>query len=214
MTDVLARMGSGFADPVHGAQQAFRTLLEAMARPGRVQALPEAALEGLRPADADLAPPVGPGLAATLLALLDAETPVLLAGALGDGGAAAWARFHTGARAAADGAIVAWAAARAADVGPALLARLAVGTDESPQDGATLVVEVDGLDTASGIALALRGPGVESVQRLRVAGLPASFWDWRRALQRQSPRGVDLLLVHGARVAAIPRSTRLEIEGA
>ncbi|HEX7688558.1 MAG TPA: phosphonate C-P lyase system protein PhnH, partial [Burkholderiaceae bacterium] len=95
-----------------------------------------------------------------------------------------------------------------------LLARLALGTDESPQDGATLVVEVDGLDTAGGIALALRGPGVESVQRLRVAGLPASFWDWRRDLQRQLPRGVDLVLVHGARVAAIPRSARLQIEGA
>jgi alpha-D-ribose 1-methylphosphonate 5-triphosphate synthase subunit PhnH len=212
MTDVLARMGAGFADPVHGAQQAFRALLEAMSRPGRVQALPDAALDGLRPADADLAPPVGPGLAATLLALLDAETPVLLAGALGD--AAAWIRFHTGARPAAAGAPVGWAVARAADVDVPLLARLALGTDEAPQDGATLVVEVDGLDTARGIGLALRGPGVESVQRLRVAGLPASFWDWRRELSRQLPRGVDLVLVHGTRVAAIPRSTRLEIEGA
>jgi alpha-D-ribose 1-methylphosphonate 5-triphosphate synthase subunit PhnH len=212
MSAILARMGAGFADPVHGAQRTFRALLEAMSRPGRVQALPDAALKGLRPGDADLAPPVGPGLAATLLALLDAETPVLLAGALGN--AAAWVRFHTGARPAAEGAPVAWAAARAADVDAALLDRLALGSDEAPQDGATLVVEVDGLDTANGIELALRGPGVESVQRLRVAGLPASFWDWRRALRRQLPRGVDLVLVHGARVAAIPRSTQLEIEGA
>jgi alpha-D-ribose 1-methylphosphonate 5-triphosphate synthase subunit PhnH len=214
MTAALTRMGGGFADPVHGAQQAFRALLEAMSRPGRVQALPAAALDGLRPADAALAPPVGAGLAATLLALLDAETPVLLAGALADGDAGAWVRFHTGARAAADGAPVAWAVARAADVDAALLARLALGTDEAPQDGATLVVEVDGLDAADGIGLALRGPGVASVQRLRVAGLPASFWAWRRELRHALPRGVDLVLVQGARVAAVPRSARLEIEGA
>ena len=202
---------AGFADPVHGAQQAFRTLLSAMAYAGRVHALPPVALDGLQPADADLAPPLPPGLAAGLLALLDAQTPALLAGACAE--AAPWLRFHTGARAVDAHEPVAFAAARCADVDAGLCARLALGSDEAPQDGATLVIEVDGLSDAtsgSGVAIELRGPGVESVQRLRVDGLPASFWAWRRALQGAMPRGVDLVLTHGTRLAAIPRSSRIE----
>ena len=110
--------GAGFADPVHGAQQAFRTLLAAMSYAGRVQALPPAALDGLQPADAELAPPLPPGLAALLLTLLDAQTPALLAGGLAD--AAPWLRFHTGARALRDGEPATLAAARAADVDAAV----------------------------------------------------------------------------------------------
>ena len=204
---------AGFADPVHGAQQAFRTLLAAMSYAGRVQVLPPVALDGLQPADAELAPPLPPGLAAVLLTLLDAQTPALLAGGFAD--AAPWLRFHTGARALRDGEPATLAAARAADVDPALCTRLALGSDEAPQDGATLVVEVDGLSDAAGssdVALALRGPGIASVQRLCVAGLPASFWAWRRALRPAMPRGVDLVLAQGTRLAAIPRSTRIELE--
>ena len=202
---------AGFDDPVHGAQQTFRTLLAAMSHPGRVHALPATALAGLQPAQPQLAPPLGPGLAAVLLTLLDAQTPALLAGPLAE--AAAWLRFHTGARAVDAHEPVAFAAARCADVDAGLCARLALGSDEAPQDGATLVIEVDGLSDAtsgSGVAIELRGPGVESVQRLRVDGLPASFWAWRRALQGAMPRGVDLVLTHGTRLAAIPRSSRIE----
>ena len=35
MSAVLADMGPGFRDQVHGSQQVFRTLLAAMAHPGR-----------------------------------------------------------------------------------------------------------------------------------------------------------------------------------
>jgi len=204
---------AGFDDPVHGAQQTFRTLLAAMSHPGRVLALPAPALAGLQPAQPQLAPPLGPGLAAVLLTLLDAQTPALLAGPLA--GAAAWLRFHTGARAVGAHEPVAIAAARCAEVDAALCARLALGSDEAPQDGATLVVEVDALaaDDGPGRALVLRGPGIASIQRLRVGGLPAAFWDWRRALRAELPRGVDLVLAHGTRLAAIPRTTRIDEEG-
>ncbi|MFL6676933.1 MAG: phosphonate C-P lyase system protein PhnH [Burkholderiaceae bacterium] len=214
MTALLARMGSGFADPVHGAQQTFRALLGAMAEPGRVHALPDAAIAGLAPQEADLRPPLDIALAATLLTLLDADTPVHLAGTLDTGETRAWLRFHTGARALPQAG--AMTAARACDVGAALWDALDIGTDEAPQSGATLFVDVDALSEqplAGAVALRLRGAGIETSRDLSVAGLSAAFWRWRSALRSQLPRGVDIVLLCGTRLAAIPRSTHLESEG-
>ena len=213
MSAILARMGSGFADPVHGAQQTFRALLGAMSEPGRLHALPPSAIGGLESQDAEMRPTMGIALAATLLTLLDADTPVHLAGALGNDEARAWLRFHTGARDVATVATMSVALAR--DVDAALWNRLDLGTDDAPQSSATLFVEVDALSDqplAGAVALKLRGAGIETSRDLAVAGLPAAFWQWRHALQAELPRGVDLVLVCGTRLAAIPRSTRVESE--
>jgi len=214
MSSALAHMRAGFADPVHGAQQTFRVLLAAMAEPGRLQVLHDAATGGLAPADAQMRPPMGIALAATLLTLLDADTPAHLAGAIGNDDARAWLRFHTGARDAPAAAGMTVALAR--DVDAALLHALDLGSDEAPQAGATLIVEVDALSErplAGAVALKLRGAGIATSRDLAVSGLAADFWRWRRALQSELPRGVDLILVCGAQVAAIPRSTRIESDG-
>ena len=213
MSAILARMGAGFADPVHGAQQTFRVLLGAMSEPGRLHVLPPAATDGLDPPDAEMRPPLGIALAATLLTLLDADTPVHLAGALGNDDARAWLRFHTGAR---DVAVAAtMCAALARDVDAALWTRLDLGTDDAPQSSATLFVEVDALSDqplAGAVALKLRGAGIETSRDLAVAGLPPAFWQWRAALGAELPRGVDLVLACGTRLVAIPRSTRIDCE--
>lgn len=214
MSATLARMGAGFADPVHGTQQTFRALLGAMSEPGRLQVLHDAAIDGLAPAAPRVPAPMAIGLAATLLTLLDADTPVHLAGALGNADVRAWLRFHTGARdvPAATGMTV----ALARDVDAALWQALDLGSDEAPQAGATLIVEVDALSErplAGAVALKLRGAGIESSRDLAVAGLPIAFWQWRMALQAELPRGVDLVLACGTRLAALPRSTRIESEG-
>jgi alpha-D-ribose 1-methylphosphonate 5-triphosphate synthase subunit PhnH len=214
MSSLLARMGAGFADPVHGAQQTFRALLAAMSEPGRVHALPDAATAGLAPSDAELRPPLDIALAATLLTLLDADTPVHLAGALATDDARAWLRFHTGTRALPGP--TAMAAALARDVDEALWTALDLGTDEAPQSSATLFVEVDGLSERPmerAVALKLRGAGIERSRDLAVAGLSPAFWRWRAALRSELPRGIDLVLACGTRLAAIPRSTHVESEG-
>ncbi len=214
MSATLAHMGAGFADPVHGAQQTFRVLLGAMSEPGRLHPLQDTATDGLVPADAEMRPPLGVAMAATLLTLLDADTPVHLAGTLGNDDARAWLRFHTGAREVP--AAAAMTAARASDVDAALCSALPLGTDEAPQSGATLVIEVDALSDrplAGAVALKLRGAGIDGSRDLAVAGLPVSFWQWRIALQAELPRGVDLVFVCGTRLAAIPRSTRIQTEG-
>ena len=213
MTTTLARMGAGFADPVHGAQQTFRALLVAMSEPGRLHTLPASATDGLVTEDAEMRPPLDVAMSATLLTLLDADTPVHLAGTLGNDEARGWLRFHTGARAVPS--VTGMTAALAGDVDAALWSRLDPGTDDVPQAGATLFVEVDALSEQprpDGIALTLHGAGIETSRRLVVAGLSDAFWRWRVALQPELPRGIDLVLVCGRQLAAIPRSTRITFE--
>lgn len=207
-------MTTGFADPVHGAQRAFRTLLDAMARPGRVLAFPPRAIDGVEP-------PAGMsrGVAITLITLLDAETTVALHGDMARESSAAYLRFHTGVAVLdADQRLdAAHAVVNETDASSALVDGLALGTDDIPQDGCTLIVQVSGgIDNAEPLPgaslLTLRGPGIESVQTLAVTGLSPSFWRRRIALEPLFPCGVDLLLVCGDKVAAVPRSTHVTFE--
>ncbi len=215
MTGALLDLEPGLAQPVHDAQAVFRTVLQAMARPGRVFALPEAVLQAVgRPADRE-GRPVGAGLSALLPTLLDADTSVRPLGRLASGALRAWLRFHTGVREPADDAAPAdFTLVAAADLQPAHWQALPLGSDELPQRGGTLVVEVDALGDAAGagLALQLRGPGIAQQQALRVDGLPLDFWHHRQALQVQFPCGFELILLCGGRVAALPRSTRISWE--
>ncbi|WP_426955011.1 phosphonate C-P lyase system protein PhnH [Muricoccus radiodurans] len=182
----------GFADPVLDAQAAFRAVLDAMARPGRVQ----------RIASPPAAPaPLSPAAAAVLLTLADAETPLWL-----DAGADAeqWARFHAGCPVVANAADAAFALA----VGtPPALDTLRPGTDEDPHASATLILQVASLEEGAGWRLT--GPGIEREHRLRVTGAPPGFAAAWAANRARFPRGVDAILCAGDRVAALPRTTTI-----
>lgn len=181
-----------FADPVRDSQACFRAVLEAISRPGRVQRL----LPGLTPP-----PGLAPATAAVLLTLADAETP--LHHDTGEA-AEAWLRFHCGSPTAppAEAAFV------VATGTPPALAALDAGTDEEPEHGATLIIQVESL--AEGQGWSLSGPGIETRHRLTVTGLPAGFLaDWR-AQRGLFPRGVDVLLCAGQDIAALPRTTVIE----
>lgn len=186
-------LAPGFADPVLEAQRCFRALLDAMSRPGRVQRL---ALSGTPPA------PLGPAAAAVLLTLADAETPVWL-----DAGPAAeaWIRFHAGCPVVAEPGAAAFVIA----CGPApALAALDAGTEEEPHRSATLVVQVAALEEGTGWRLS--GPGIERAHRLAVQGLPEGFPAQWQANRRRFPRGVDVILCAGDRLAALPRTVAIE----
>lgn len=180
----------GFADPVLDAQACFRAVLEAMSRPGRVQAVVP---------PPELPPGLSPAAAAVLLTLVDASTPLRLAvGAEAE----AWVRFHCGCRLAApaEAAFVVDPAAR--------LLELQAGTDEEPERGATLILDVAALEEGAGWRLT--GPGIRDAHRLRVAGAPAGFVEAWAANRARFPRGVDAILCAGTRIAALPRSLRIE----
>ena len=188
----MTMLTAGFADPVLDAQATFRAVLEAMSRPGRIQR----AGSGLRPPA-----PLNQAAAAVLLALADADTTLWLdAGA----GAEAWLRFHCGAAILADPAAAAFVLAAGA---PPALAALAQGSEEEPQLGATLVLQVDDLEEGQGWRLS--GPGIETEHRLRVTGAPEGFlaaWEANRA---GFPCGVDVVLCAGDRLAALPRTVTI-----
>jgi alpha-D-ribose 1-methylphosphonate 5-triphosphate synthase subunit PhnH len=206
MSDALADVTPGFRDAVHGAQQAFRSLLDATARPGRIFELPPMATGGIEPPQG-----MSVGMAALLLALLDAETTLRLGGALAGDAPLTYLRFHTGVREALPGEPAAFHVLGAADAPASVWATLEAGSDEVPQRGATLIVEAPALHEGNG--LQLRGPGIESMHRLAVAGLTRDFWRERIAMQPLFPRGVDLVLVCGTQLAVVPRSTHLRFEG-
>jgi alpha-D-ribose 1-methylphosphonate 5-triphosphate synthase subunit PhnH len=196
--DLLASMPRGFANATHDAQAVFRAVLDALSRPGRLQTLD--ASDGLQaPA------PLSRGLTALLLTLLDGETSLHLEGALASNAAWMYTRFHTGVqpaeREAAD-----FVATRAAD---ARFERLRLGTDEAPQHGATLICD---RTTLAGQPLVLSGPGIEHTQRIGLCGLSLDFWRQRIAQERHFPRGVDLLIVCGSQLVALPRSTHIRLE--
>ncbi len=189
----------GFADPVGAAQATFRAVLTAMAEPGRIMRL-DLALEPPRP--------LGLAAAAIALSLLDGDTPLWCDPASQP--AAASLRFHTGAPLVAAPERARFALIAAPGAAPSLAA-FDAGSDEYPDRSATLIVAVERL--GAGETLSLRGPGIPERRALAAAGLPAGFRREWRANHARFPRGIDIVLTAGDRLAGLPRSVEIVEEG-
>lgn len=182
-------LSGGFHDPAVQSACAFRALLEAMARPGRIQTVSGA----LPPAPLSLAAGV------VLLTLTDATTPLYLAGAADCDETRRWITFHTGAPLVGPDR-AAFALGRWPDLHP--VSRFAPGDPAYPDRSATLIVEVDRLD-ATGPRLT--GPGIQTEARLSLPETSAF-----RANAALFPLGFDTILTCGDRLAALPRTTNVE----
>ncbi len=182
MSDLLA----GFVDPVRDSQAVFRSVMDAMARPGRVHRVggPEV-------------PNLARATAAVLLTLADGETPLWLDDQVAS--AWEWVAFHCGARRAEAGA-----AQFAVVSGSAALERFSAGSDEEPERSATVILQVEALGT--GEPLRLSGPGLAGEEVLEVTGLPEGFAGFWLANRRLFPRGIDVILCAGDSLAALPRT--------
>jgi alpha-D-ribose 1-methylphosphonate 5-triphosphate synthase subunit PhnH len=179
---------------VFESQATFRSILRAMASPGRIVDAGEA----LAPS-----PTLGRAAAAALLTLADFETPLWIAPSFAGSGVEAYLKFHTGAplAAASANAAFAWADAESDAVD---LACFSQGTAEYPDRSTTLILQVRRL--APGAGLRLLGPGVRGASMLDVVPLPADFLTQWAANQSRFPLGIDLILTAGSRLAALPRS--------
>ena len=199
----LQHLGTGFAEPAVQSQAVFRGALQAFSRPGTIQTLnTDDDLRGMQvPQGAD------PAAAALLLALLDQDCKLWLSPLLAQGGGLAWLRFHTGCVAADHAAQADFVWLASAQELPAL-DQLGRGSAEYPEQGATCVVQVQGLQSQAGWRL--RGPGIEGSTALQVSGMADAFVVQWQAQQAHFPCGVDFLFTHGSAFAGLPRSTQIE----
>jgi alpha-D-ribose 1-methylphosphonate 5-triphosphate synthase subunit PhnH len=180
----------GFTAPTD-AQSCFRGILQALSTPGVIVPL-------TRP----VGPPPGLSAAAAsvLLTLVDSSVSVSLPA--DDAAARDWLVFHAG---------VQLAAPEAADFVMARdhldLRQLRQGTDDAPEDGATLVLDVASLE--SGRLYRLTGPGIETEQRVMLPLAEGFMTAWRHQ-RHTTPRGVDVILCHETRMMGLPRSLTIE----
>jgi alpha-D-ribose 1-methylphosphonate 5-triphosphate synthase subunit PhnH len=192
---------AGFADKVTSAQATFRAVMQAMARPGTLQRL-----------DAELhhvPAPLMPATATITLTLFDHDTPLWLDAATKTPAVTQWLRFHTSAPLVETPDAAAFALVADPDAMPAL-DQFALGSNDYPDRSTTLILQLDSLE--QGAELELSGPGIRGTATLR-APLPAELLAQREASQALFPRGVDLILVAGDAIVAIPRTTRLLAKG-
>ena len=128
-------LDGGFADLVKDSQSVFRTVMDALSRPGLKQPIH---------VDAEPPAPLTPEVAAIALTLADHDSPVWLDETLaGSDAVVAWLKFHTGAPIVSDprqadfALVTGWAALPRLDA-------FAIGTDEYPDRSTTVVLAVEG----------------------------------------------------------------------
>jgi alpha-D-ribose 1-methylphosphonate 5-triphosphate synthase subunit PhnH len=183
----------GFIDPVRDAQSTFRAVLDAMARPGRLHHVGQNLTAPM---------PLDRATAAVLLTLIDNETSLWMDPAAAD--SRDWLAFHCGATIVDAPGMATFALA----LSMPNLAELPIGTHETPESSATLILQVQALGI--GTRYRLSGPGLRVPAPLTVSGLPSDFariWQENHALY---PRGIDVVLCANTAVMALPRSVTIE----
>jgi alpha-D-ribose 1-methylphosphonate 5-triphosphate synthase subunit PhnH len=198
----VAELPAGFADKVLSAQSTFRSVMDAMARPGSVQRIVAAA---------GTPAPMMRGAAAIALTLFDHDTPIWLDPAMSETpNVAKWLKFHASAPVVQDSAICSFALVGDAGALPALDC-FSFGSNEYPDRSTTLILQVESL--SEGPSFELRGPGIDGAATLRVTLQPADLFARLAINEALFPRGIDVVLVADDAIVAIPRTTRLVRSG-
>jgi alpha-D-ribose 1-methylphosphonate 5-triphosphate synthase subunit PhnH len=198
----VAELPTGFADKVLSAQSTFRSVMDAMARPGSVARI--VATVGTPAA-------MMRGTAAIALTLFDHDTPVWLDAAMSETAEVTkWLKFHSGAPVISDPSTCHFAL-----IGdprsPPTLDRFAFGSNEYPDRSTTLILQVESL--TKGSAFELRGPGIDGSALLQAIIQPADLFERLAINATLFPRGIDVVLVHDDCIVAIPRTARLAAQG-
>jgi len=86
-----------------------------------------------------------------------------------------------------------------------------LGTLENPELGATLIVRVKSL--SAGRRLSVSGPGVQGSRQFALSGLTPLWLQRRDEWNSSFPMGVDMVLFDATHVAALPRTSIVQIMG-
>lgn len=172
-------------------QRVFRELLEAFSRPGDIR---------------DLSPLVDGAIAqrAVLATLMDGE--MTLADPHGQIIDTDWPLLQATPDTSESARHVAVDGRRAPDFQPTL------GSLESPECGATVLIEIEHLGDGD-LSLELAGPGISGRRALYLTGLHPDWLTRRADWVSGFPLGVDLLLSDAQRIVALPRTTRICVSG-
>jgi alpha-D-ribose 1-methylphosphonate 5-triphosphate synthase subunit PhnH len=202
MMTTIAELPAGFADKVLSAQSTFRSVMDAMARPGTVQqTIASVGTPG----------PMMRGTAAIALTLFDHDTPIWLDARMSESSEVAkWLKFHSGAPVLDDPSVCHFALIGNGSALPDL-SRFSFGTNEYPDRSTTLILQVDSLKHGS--AFELSGPGIDGTALLRAMIEPVDLFERLAVNEALFPRGIDVVLVSGEAIVAIPRTTRLVAKG-
>lgn len=183
-------LSGGFNNAPVASANAFRAALDVMARPGKIVEISGA----IPPA------PMSVAAGSLMLTLCDPETPVWLAPSLHSDAITDWQRFHSGAPLLSSRAKAMFAFGGWDELMP--ITDFAIGTAQYPDRSATLIVEVEALDTNGAT---LRGPGIKDHAKLSLPDI--------KPIQNNAqlfPLGLDFFFTSGSRIAALPRTTKLE----
>lgn len=189
----------GFADPVDGAGQTFRAILDVLSRPGTV-----AEISG----PAETPHGLSKTAAAVLLTMADYATPVWMDGTTTNDAITSYIRFHTNApiTARADQSAFALFNGTMSDF---FVDVFHPGTPQYPDRSTTLIIDVADFD--SGPTVQLTGPGIDIGTTFQVNGLAHNFWSEMQKNNALFPLGVDVIFTAPDQLAALPRSTRIEV---
>lgn len=178
-------LSGGFSDPAIQSAHAFRSVMEAMARPGKIHDI----------TGAEPPAPLSKAAGAVLLTLCDTDTPIYLAGDADCDAVRAWLAFQTGAPLMGPShamfAVGTWDALVPLSAYP-------IGTSEYPDRSTTLILEQDKLTTGA----LLTGPGIKERASLNLPETTAF-----QVNRSMFPLGLDFIFTCGDQLAALPRST-------
>jgi alpha-D-ribose 1-methylphosphonate 5-triphosphate synthase subunit PhnH len=191
-------------------QKVFRSILDSMARPGKINVIEPFPLH-FAANEIDFAPFIL-GIASTLLDIevgfhvVDSNLAKLSADVA----------FHTNSRA---------VSIQEADYifmtsgdDPLKLRNAKRGNLDYPDSGAMVIMVVDSLQEKtpagnnSGLALRLKGPGILNEKVIFVSGIAESLLQMIHDLNSEFPLGIDLILVNQERIMCLPRSITFDIK--
>ena len=193
MSNILTQI-PGFSDPVHDAQQTFRALLAAEARPGYPECLKVEIKvpEGLTPA-----------CGAACLTLLDLDVKLWIQPSFSSS-VRNWLLFHTGCQLTvypqeADFALIQDL------VSMAELSVFNPGTAEKPEDSTTLLIQIASFN--GGKSITLTGPGILSRKTI-APSVPNTFWEFWEQNYPLYPLGIDVFLFTEDYVMGLPSTAK------
>lgn len=189
---------AAFADAPLESAANFRTILQAMSRPGRIYPAAHR-LETPEPMSATSA--------SIVLTLVDYDTPLWLSENFQNDAMRTYLAFHCGCPIVDTPCDAIFALIDSKDVLPSFT-EFSQGTPEFPDRSTTLILQVDSLMSEQGVKLT--GPGIQSEHMLNALPLDKNFWQQAATNNQQFPLGVDFIFSSPDAIAACPRSTHID----